>query len=221
MTGQKRAIGYLRVSTTEQGGSGAGLEAQQASIEREVEHKAFALLEIATDIGSGKNMTARPELQRVLELLAAGQADVLVVSKLDRLSRSMLDFAGLMAIAQKQGWAVDVVELGFDTTTPNGKLVVNILMSLAEWERETIGARTRDALAAVRARGTKLGRPANVEPHTVQTIQMLRSAGLSYAAVAAALNGREIPTSQGGAKWYASTVKGVLDRAAPAGITSS
>lgn len=210
----KRAIGYRRVSTTEQGDSGAGLAAQQASIEREIVHKAFTLVEVATDIGSGKNMTARPELQRVLEILADGDADVLVVSKLDRLSRSMLDFASLMSIAQKQGWAVDVVELGFDTTTPNGKLVVNILMSLAEWERETIGARTRDALAAVRARGTRLGRPTTVEPHTVKTIQMLRSAGLSYAAVAGSLNSRAVPTAQGGAKWYASTVKAVLDRAA-------
>ena len=209
----KRAVGNRRVSTTEQGESGAGLEAQLASIEREVLHKDFTLLEIATDIGSGKNMTARPELQRVLEVLAAGQADVLVVSKLDRLSRSMLDFAGLMSIAQKQGWAVDVVELGFDTTTPNGKLVVNILMSLAEWERETIGARTRDALTAVRARGAKLGRPTNVDPNTVQTIQMLRAADLSFAAIAAALNGRDVPTAQGGAKWYGSTVKAVLDRA--------
>lgn len=208
-----RAIGYRRVSTDGQGDSGAGLEAQSLSIVREADHKGFELLEVATDIASGKNMTARSELQRVLELLAAGQADVLVVSKLDRLSRSMLDFAGLMAVAQKQGWAVDVVELGFDTTTPNGKLVVNILMSLAEWERETIGARTRDALQAVRARGTKLGRPTTVDPHTVKTIQMLRSAGLSYAAVANSLNSREVPTAQGGARWYGSTVKAVLDRA--------
>lgn len=209
----KRAVGYRRVSTDMQGDSGAGLEAQQASIVREAEHKGFELLEVATDIASGKNITARPELQRVLDLLAGGHADVLIVSKLDRLSRSMLDFAGLMAVAQKQGWAVDVVELGFDTTTPNGKLVVNILMSLAEWERETIGARTRDALGAVRERGTKLGRPTTVEPHTVQTIQMLRAAKLSYAGIAESLNARQVPTAQGGAKWYGSTVKAVLDRA--------
>jgi DNA invertase Pin-like site-specific DNA recombinase len=209
----KRAIGYRRVSTDGQGDSGAGLEAQQMSITREAEHKGFDLLEVATDIGSGKNMTARPELQRVLGLLAGGGADVLVVSKLDRLSRSMLDFASLMAVAQKQGWAVDVVELGFDTTTPNGKLVVNILMSLAEWERETIGARTKDALAAVKARGTKLGRPTTVDPVTVRTIRMLRDANLSYASIAASLNGQSVPTAQGGAKWYGSTVKAVLDRA--------
>lgn len=208
----KRAIGYRRVSTTEQGDSGAGLEAQLASIMREVEHKQFDLIDMVTDIGSGKNMTARPELQRVLEMLADGQADVLVVSKLDRLSRSMLDFAGLMAIAQKQGWAVDVVELGFDTTTPNGKLVVNILMSLAEWERETIGARTRDALAAVKARGTRLGRPPNIDATTVQMIEVLRTAGLSLKKIAGTLNDRGIPTSQGGVQWYPSTIKAVLDR---------
>lgn len=87
-------------------------------------------------------------------------------------------------------------------------------MSLAEWERETIGARTRDALVAVRARGTRLGRPTTVDPSTVQTIQLLRGAGLSYAKVAASLNSRSVPTSQGGARWYPSTVKAVVDRAA-------
>jgi DNA invertase Pin-like site-specific DNA recombinase len=86
-------------------------------------------------------------------------------------------------------------------------------MSLAEWERETIGARTKDALAAVKARGTKLGRPTTVDPITVRTIRMLRDANLWYAGIAASLNGQSVPTSQGGAKWYGSTVKAVLDRA--------
>ena len=86
-------IGYVRVSTEEQGLSGAGLQAQRAAIIAECERRGWELIEIAEDVGSGKNLK-RPGIRAALDTLAAGDASALVVAKLDRLSRSMLDFAG-------------------------------------------------------------------------------------------------------------------------------
>ena len=123
-----------------------------------------------------------------------------------RLGSKGIDFASIMQTAAKEGWAVTVLDLGVDTTTPNGKLIANIMISLAEWEREIIGSRTRDALKAVRARGTHVGRKANVSPETLQLIRVLRKSGLSWAAIASTLEAEGVVTSQGG-KWHGATVR--------------
>lgn len=201
-----RAIGYLRVSTEEQGDSGVGLEAQEASIRAEVKRRGWELVALNSDIGSGKSMRRRNNLGASLRALAAGEADTLVVAKLDRLSRSVIDFAAIMQTAAKEGWAVTVLDLGVDTTTPNGKLIANIMISLAEWEREIIGARTRDAMKAVRARGTSVGRKSNVSAETMRIIRSLRRQGQSWQKIADALTAEGVTTSQGG-RWHASTVR--------------
>lgn len=211
---QQVAVGYVRVSTDEQGDSGLGLEAQRETIRREVEHRGWTVAEVYVDVASGKSMKKRDDLAAVLKVLAEGKADVLVVAKLDRLSRSVADFATVLARSQAEGWALNVCDLGVDTTTPNGKMVAQIMMVLAEWEREMIGQRTKDALAAKKREGVQLGRPINVEPETVRLITILRSDGWSYRKIATMLNEQGTPTSQGGKKWHASTVKAIGDRAA-------
>jgi DNA invertase Pin-like site-specific DNA recombinase len=163
-----------------------------------------------TDVASGKSLRRRDELARTLRDLEAGHAEVLVVAKLDRLSRSVLDFAGIMETANAQGWAVAVLDLGVDTTTTNGKLIMHVMIALAQWEREMIGDRTRAALKAVRARGTKVGRKSTVTPETRLLIRSLRSAGMSWQKVADALTAEGVPTSQGG-QWHAATVRRLAD----------
>lgn len=201
-----RAIGYCRVSTAEQGESKAGLEDQERAIRAEVKHRKWELVGIRADVASGKSLRHRDELGATLRDLEAGNADALVVAKLDRLSRSVLDFASVMETAHEQGWSLVVLDLGVDTTSTNGKLIAHIMIALAQWERELIGDRTRAALRAVRARGTKLGRPPGVEPETVRTIRVLRNRGLSWRDIAEALTDEGIPTAQGG-QWHASTVR--------------
>lgn len=200
-----RAIGYTRVSTEEQGDSRAGLEAQESVIRGEVERRGWELIDLRSDVASGKSMRRRDRLGETLRDLAAGRADVLVVAKLDRLSRSVLDFAGIMELAAKEGWSLAVLDLGVDTSTPNGELVANIVISIAQWERRIIGERTRAALKAVRARGTHVGRKSNVTDETLRTIRTLRLAGLSWQKIADALEASGVPTSQGG-RWHAATV---------------
>jgi len=206
------AIGYVRVSTDQQGESGAGLDAQRAKIHEEVERRGWSFLTMYVDVASGKSTKGRPDLEVALDILASGEADVLVVAKLDRLSRSMLDFAGIIAKSRAQDWSLVAIDLGVDTTTTNGKLIAHIVMALAEWERELIGDRTRDALKAVRARGTRLGRPPTVSSETTGMILALRGTGKGFGAIARTLNEQSIPTGQGGAKWHASTVRGIVQR---------
>lgn len=208
-----RAIGYCRVSTEEQGDSKAGLESQEATIRAEVAHRGWELIDLRSDVASGKSMRRRDELGRTLRDLRDGRADALVVAKLDRLSRSVLDFAGIMETASLEGWSVVVLDLSVDTTTTNGKLIAHIMIALAQWERELIGDRTKAALVAVRARGTKLGRPRGVDDETLRLIRILRDGGKSYAAIARALDAEGIPTAQGG-RWHSATIRKLYERAA-------
>lgn len=207
-----RAIGYCRVSTDEQGDSGAGLEAQEAAIRAEAAHRGWDLVDMRHDVASGKSLRRRDALGETLRDLAAGHADALVVAKLDRLSRSVMDFAGIMETAKAERWSVVVLDLAVDTTTTNGELIANIMISLAQWERRLIGDRTRAALDAVKARGTKLGRRPNVDEDTVRLIRILRSEGKSWQGIADALAREGIDTAQGG-RWHGATVRKIHQRA--------
>lgn len=210
-----RAVGYCRVSTAEQGDSDAGMQAQRSKIHDEVVHRGWEFQTMFADVASGKSTQGRNDLALALSLLDDGQADALVVAKLDRLSRSMLDFAGIIARSRKHDWSLVAIDLGVDTTTTNGKLIANIVIALAEWERELIGDRTRAALAAVRARGTRLGRPVTTSADAEATIRIMRQSGATFGQVARALNDSNIPTSQGGTKWHPSTVRSIEKRLAP------
>lgn len=213
MPERSRIVTYFRVSTDEQGESGAGLAAQAAKVRDASRLKGWSVVDTCTDVASGKSTRKRPELARALSILAGGEADLLVVAKLDRLSRSMVDFAQLLARAHEEGWGIVALDLDVDTSTPNGELVANIIMSLAQWERRIISERTTDALAQVKARGTKLGRPKTIDPATERLIKMLHADGKAYSAIAKRLNQEGIPTAQGG-RWHASTVRLIVTRPA-------
>src|ERR1700684_2002591 len=130
-----RVLGYVRVSTDEQTNSGAGLEAQRLAIIAECERRGWLLVEVIEDAGFSAKDMKRPGVQEALRALKAGEASALVVSKLDRLSRSMIDFTGVMEKAQKQGWALIALDLGVDMTTPAGEAMANMLATFAQFER--------------------------------------------------------------------------------------
>ncbi len=203
------AIGYIRVSTDQQGERGYGLDAQTALIEDEAERRGWNLAHVYVDVASGKSTKRRPQYAAAVRELSEGRAAVLVVAKLDRLSRSLVDFAGLMAQSRKEGWSIDALDIGIDTSTINGELIANIIMALAQWERRIIGQRTALALGQVKQRGVKLGRPTVVAREAVAIIRAMRSSGSSYRTIAATLNTEGVPTAQGGKEWYASTVRAI------------
>lgn len=208
-----KAIGYCRVSTGEQVTSGAGLDAQRAALQAEADRRGWALEFVTEDGLSAKDLN-RPALTEALARLDRGEADVLMVSKLDRLSRSVKDFGGLLERAAKRRWSVLCLDLGVDTTTPVGEFTANVVVSASQYERRLIGQRTKDALAAKKAAGVRLGRPRQLSGEIVQRIVSAKAAGSSLAGIARDLTTEGVPTAQGGQRWYASTVAAVLRSAA-------
>lgn len=204
------AVGYVRVSTAEQAQFGAGLDAQREHIEAECARRGWTLVAIYEDAGiSGKALKGRPGLTAALDAIEKGEAGTLIVSKLDRLSRSLIDFATLLQAAHKSGWNLVALDLGIDLLTPAGEFLANVMASAAQWERRIIGARTKDALAVKKAQGVRLGRPRTLDPAVAERIRNEHAAGASLAAIARALNDESVPTAQGGTKWWPSTVRAI------------
>lgn len=193
--------------------SGAGLDAQRAALQAEADRRGWALEFVTEDGLSAKDLN-RPALTEALVRLDKGEADVLMVSKLDRLSRSVKDFGGLLERAAKRNWSVLCLDLGVDTTTPVGEFTANVVVSASQYERRLIGQRTKDALAAKKAAGVRLGRPRQLSDDVVDRVVREKEAGGSLAGIARALTSAGVPTAQGGKRWYASTVAAVLRSAA-------
>jgi DNA invertase Pin-like site-specific DNA recombinase len=211
MDNEQVVIGYARVSTDEQGSSGVGLATQRQAIEIECGHRGWTLLRVEEEVLSGKNMR-RPRLQAVLAACRAGEADGFVVSKLDRLSRSLIDFARLLDEAKRHGFNVVALDLGVDLSTPSGEFLANVMASAAQWERRIIGERTKSALAVKRAQGVRLGRPPTLAGALAERIVVERAQGRTLAAIAEDLNRESVPTAHGGARWHPATVRSVLVR---------
>jgi DNA invertase Pin-like site-specific DNA recombinase len=164
------------------------------------------LLEVARDEGhSGKSLD-RPALHGALQRIAAGEAGGLVVAKLDRASRSVVDFGRLLEWFDAADATLVALDLGMDTSTSSGRLVANVMASVAEWERSVIGERTRDALAARKAQGLPISRP-SVDGPLAKRIHALRAGGATYQAIADTLNTENVPTLRGAAAWRVSSVQ--------------
>lgn len=201
-------IGYSRVSTDEQALYGHGLDAQEAKI-REYARRANVNLTLVQDRGiSGKTLD-RPQLMRALTKIAHGEADGLIVAKLDRLTRSVIDFAMLLewfTVAEAQLVALD---FDLDTSTPSGRMVGHIMASVAEWERGVIAQRTREALAVRRAQGLPVGRP-GVTSDVAERIREMRESGMTFKAICNELNADDVPTVRGGGEWRPSAIQTAL-----------
>jgi len=153
-----KVVAYLRVSTDEQARSGLGMDAQRSRIEDEAARRGWDVT-WCVDEGVSGRLRSRPGLNAALELLRTRQVEALVVAKMDRLARSVLQASDLLETARKQKWSVLILDLGMDLATPHGKAMAQMLAVFAELEREMIAARTKDALQAAKARGQRLGRP--------------------------------------------------------------
>ena len=227
-----RVVGYVRVSTEGQADGGVSLEAQRAKLTAYAVAMDLDLVSTETDAGLSAKTLARPALQRALAMLDGGTADGLLVAKLDRLTRSVRDLGDLVERYFASRFALLSVSDSIDTRSAAGRLVLNVLASVAQWEREATGERTRDALAHLRASGIRLGgealgwergdesdeegrrivRDVRGEVATVKRILALRAEGLTLRAIADALGAEGHRTKRGG-RWAAETVRKVLARA--------
>lgn len=231
-----RVIGYIRVSSEMQANEGVSLAAQTAKLEAWCVMQGAVLVRVEIDAGVSAKTLARPALGRALASLRAGEAGALLVAKLDRLTRSVRDLDTLLSEHFGDGGAdlVSVAE-SIDTRSAAGRLVLNVLASVAQWEREAIGERTATALAHLQSLGVHVGRdglgwqrgdaldgsgrreivglPGEVEVLT--RIRRLRKRGLTFEAIAQLLNSEAVPTKRGGKRWWATTVRNLVVRPVP------
>lgn len=219
----KKAIGYIRVSTSEQGKSGLGLAAQTEAVMRFAESEGFEVVELVQEVASGKlGLNERAGLRDALAKAAKLHCPV-IVAKLDRLSRDVAFISGLMA----KGVPFIVAELGADTDP----FILHLFAALSEKERKLIGCRTKAALQALKAQGVVLGNKTNLEEAQAKgqagnkakaaefaskllpLVAGYRDSGDSLAAIASKLNALGVATARGG-QWHAMTVKNMLAMAA-------
>jgi site-specific DNA recombinase len=148
MGARPRVVAYVRVSTEKQAEQGLSLDAQQAKLAAYAALYELDLVATEIDAGVSAKTLQRPALQRALGALKAGQAEALLVVKLDRLTRSVRDLGMLVETYFLAGkWSLMSVSEQIDTRTAAGHMVLNILAAVSQWERETIGERTAEAMA--------------------------------------------------------------------------
>jgi DNA invertase Pin-like site-specific DNA recombinase len=224
-----KVIGYTRVSTDEQADKGLSLAAQRAKIVAYCKLYDLELVEVIEDAGQSGKTLKRDGLQRAISMLRKGKADGIVIAKLDRLTRSVVDGGTLITdYFGEKGYQLFSVSDHINTRSAAGRLVLNVLLSVSQWEREAIGERTRDALQHKIANGERCGKvrfgfdlasegklliPNRSEQTAIRLMRKLRAAGESLRDIAAELNDRGIPTKEG-RPWLFTTVAGILARAA-------
>lgn len=164
---------------------------------------------------SGKALTNRPGLADALGFVDSGGAAVVMVAKLDRLSRSVADASALLERAKRSPWSIVSTDLAIDDTTPAGEAAAAMMIVFSQLERRLIGQKTAEALAVKRSQGVQLGRPDRASADVVARVRELREDGLSFARIADVLTAEGVPTAQGGARWYPSSVRAVLTRRQP------
>lgn len=213
-----KVIGYARVSTEEQATSGVSLQAQVEKLRAYASCYDLEIVEIIEDGGQSAKSLQRPGIQRALQMMREGQAKGLLVAKLDRLTRSIVDLNTLISeyFSEEARYQVSLFSVAdqVDTRSAGGRLVLNVLMSVAQWEREAIGERTKAALTYKKQQGVKLGRPIKkvTDPEEVKTINYvteLRGRGLTFRAIATRLQVEGYKTFRGG-KWHPQTVQDML-----------
>ena len=202
-----RAVGYVSVPRAD--GGGGVLEAQAEAIGRLCAQRGWELLHLVRDTENGhpKGME-RPGLLYALERIAQGEASCLVVSELERLSRSAADLGRIVDwIDQRQGRLV-AIDLRLDTGSAQGRLTARTLVAVGQWEGRRIAEQTKKGLAAARARRATTGRPAVADiPALKQRIVAMRQNGMTLQAIADQLNQQNIPTLRGGTQWRPSSVQ--------------
>lgn len=222
-------VGYIRVSTNEQAENGVSLDAQAAKIRGYCKLNNLRCVEVVRDNGFSAKDLKRPGLARILtELQGEGRRfDGIVVTKLDRLTRSVRDMVRLTDLADTHKVALVSIQEAVDTGTATGQLFRTIVTSISEWERGVIGERTREALSYKRRHGERIGAlpygftladdgkhlvPVPAEGKVLAQIGRERAKGDSYGRIADGLNADRVPT-KGGSQWHAATVRSVLETA--------
>jgi site-specific DNA recombinase len=223
-----RVIGYIRVSTEEQASTGVSLDVQEEKIRAYCKAKDWELIDVISDPGISAKNLKRPGIQSMLTLLPKKVSrgfDAIIVMKLDRLTRSVRDLSLLNDEFKKHGVTFVSIGESVDTSTAAGELFHNIVMSISQWERKAISERTKVAMQHKKHMGQRVGTipygyelsndgyqliPIEKEQLIIDSIKRYRFSGWSLFKIADTFN-RIGVKSKTGKKWYASTVRSVLE----------
>jgi DNA invertase Pin-like site-specific DNA recombinase len=203
---QVRALGYA--SVPEDGGD-RELRGQKEAIDARARKLEFELVELVREREpkAGKALD-RAGLSYVIERLAAGDASCLMVTGLDRLSRSVAELGTIVQWLEQNGIRLVATDLDLDTASPGGHATARALSSVAGWERKRLSERTKKGLAAARAKRRAAGGPAGPDWNAIRRrIAAMRDEGMTLQAIADVLNKEGVPTQRGGAKWRPSSVQ--------------
>jgi len=206
-------LGYIRVSVEKQADEGVSLEAQRAKLRAYAELYDVDLVEIVEDAGKSASSLDRPGIQSVLARLRSGEVKGILVAKLDRLTRSIRDLGELLERAKKERWRLMSVGEQFDTSSAAGRLLVNLLGVISQWEREAIGERTSAAMQWKKQAGEFTGgkppygyrisadgvrvEPEPAEQEVIATVRSLRNSGLGATRICRELTRRQLLSRNG------------------------
>ncbi len=225
------SIGYVRVSTDKQDNS---VDAQEKRIRGYAAGLDLNLTDVIIDSDEYSGDLNRPGVQRVLDLVRAKKIDSVIITKLDRLTRSTRDAITLIELFGKRGVGLISINESLDTESPMGRFFVRMIASIAELEREMIGSRTAAGMQNLKAQGMPAGTAPygwrNINEHTPEgklirrpleevpqeqavltAMNALRSQGLSYQKVAAGLNSAGYTTRRG-TEWRYQYVERILSK---------
>lgn len=218
-------IGYIRVSTKEQKSSGLSLESQEAKVRAMATVKETTLCDIIVDAAESAKSLDRPGVQRLMEMIRRREIAGVIIAKLDRLTRSVRDLAALIELLQKCDCSLISCAETLDTSTASGRMILNITVTIAQWEREIICERTSDALQAKLKRGEAAGNvpygwkstgkdaqmvPDPIELGLIDMMRLMRKSGHSYAFIAGHLNAGGHKTRRG-TPWRLQYVASILE----------
>lgn len=218
----RRTVGYIRVSTEDQAREGVSLDAQEARITAYCAAMGWPLAEVVRDAGESAKSLQRPGMARVLEGVRSNSIGRVVIMKLDRLTRSTRDLAELLDLFSRSDAALVSVSENLDTASACGRMVVNMLGVVAQWEREAIAERTASALAHKRGGGLAYGTtpfgyarngdrlvPIPTEQRALDAAIRMDKAGASFREIGRFLTDTGVKPHRGKA-WHASSVRAVL-----------
>jgi DNA invertase Pin-like site-specific DNA recombinase len=218
----RKTVVYIRVSTANQAVDGVSLDVQRARIGAYCVAMGFGVSEVVSDAGESARSLSRPGIARIMADVCAGAVERVVVLKLDRITRSVRDLADLLDLFTKHDVALVSVSEHLDTNSAAGRLVLNVMGTVSQWEREAIAERTALALAHKRQRRTVYGStpfgfvrvgdaliPDPREQAALKEAKRMDRAGASFREIAVRLT--ELGVMPHRAKvWHTSSVRAML-----------
>lgn len=198
----KRLVGYVRTGPRERPDDRPSLDVQRRGLQNAAQARGWELVAVEEDVRSGRTLR-RPGLRAALARCRAGEADGVVVARLDRLTYALPDLAELVREAVEGGYTIVSLQPAVDIASDGGRAVGEVLAEAATWQ-------PRAMATAGRALTGRPGRPSSTPAAVAERIRALRSQGMTLQAICDTLNDEGVPTPRGGAEWRPTSLRAVL-----------